>query len=148
MAMPGAPWRNWSDSRRRSENFNSRHQDLQENRPMDNSDLPGLFVECLLFDYKSLLTNPDRLGPFLSLCKLMAELEEEARHAAIALAMREVPIPGWTLVRKNGHAYVEAGSFLELLQHCPVNSLPALLSAVSNALGNARMILDSKIQVK
>jgi hypothetical protein len=103
---------------------------------MDSADLPALFAEFLLFDYKNLLTNPARLGPFLSLCKLIAELEEEARHAAIALAMREVPIPGWTLVRKNGNAYVEDAAVLVLLQRCPINSLTSLLPVISHALGN------------
>jgi hypothetical protein len=84
----------------------------------------------------SLLTSPSRLGSFLSLCKLMVELEEEARHAAIALAMREITIPGWTLVRREGNAYVEAGAVLELLQRCPINSLTALLPTISSALGS------------
>jgi hypothetical protein len=103
---------------------------------MDSSDLPSLFADCLLFDYKSLLTSPVRLGPFLSLCKLITELEEEARHAAVALALRETVIPGWTLVRREGNAYVEAGAVLGLLQRCPVNSLTALLPVVSSALGS------------
>jgi hypothetical protein len=102
---------------------------------MNNSDLPALFADCLLFDFKSVLTSPSRLGSFLSLCKLLTGLEEEARHAAVALALRETVIPGWTLVRKDGHGYVEPGAVLEL-QRCPINSLTALLPAVSSALGS------------
>jgi hypothetical protein len=103
---------------------------------MDSSDLPVLFGECIELDFENLLKSPARLGSFLSLHKLVTEMEEQVRHAAIALAMREIPIPGWTLVRKNGHAYVEAGTVLDLLQCCPIKRLTALLPAISSALGN------------
>jgi hypothetical protein len=40
------------------------------------------------------------------------------------------------LVRKEGNRFVDSAHVRELLLECPANQLPALLEAISKALGN------------
>ena len=70
--------------------------------------LPGLFAGCTKFDLDSLLKSPAQLGVFLSLAKIVKELEPEVRTAAINMALAGTEIPGYTLVRHEANGYVES----------------------------------------
>src|SRR5262245_52692350 len=68
-------------------------------------DFPQLFAGCCQFDLNSLLHNPFQLGAFLAVCRLIREIEPEAEHAAINLALRGTAIPGFELVRRQNPGY-------------------------------------------
>jgi len=59
----------------------------------DFSDLPAIFADCLKFDFDSLLKSRAQLGAFLTVCKIIKELEPEVRTAAVNLALSGTEIP-------------------------------------------------------
>jgi hypothetical protein len=98
--------------------------------------LPMLFAGCTSFNFEALLEDPDKLGAFLSLCRMIEELHKQAEDAAIALVLKKIEIPGFTLCRRDGNAYVEPETVLELVQGCTLAELARLLPAIVQALGS------------
>jgi hypothetical protein len=105
---------------------------------MDKSyaDLPSLLAACCRFDSSLLTKSPTALGAFLSLAKVIKNLEPEARTAAINLALKGTEIPGFILVRHETPGYVETGTLLELCLSCPLARIPALLTELVTVLGH------------
>ena len=102
----------------------------------DFSDLPAVFAGCLKFDFDGLLKSPAQLGAFLTVCKIVKELEPEVRTAAVNLALSGAEIPGFTLVRHETPGYVEAVSVSQLLGNCPINQWAELLTQIAKLIGN------------
>jgi hypothetical protein len=98
--------------------------------------LPLLFAGCLSFDFEALLEDPDKLGAFLSLCRMIEELRKPAEDAAIALALKKTEIPGFTVCRRDGNAYVEPETVLGLVQGCTLAELTKLLPVLVQMLGS------------
>jgi hypothetical protein len=96
----------------------------------------SLIAGLLRFDFEAILADPDRLGAFLDLCELIEELEPRAKEAAEKLGLSGVEVPGWEVVRREGNRFVENVHVRKLLSECSVHQLPALLEAVSKALGS------------
>jgi hypothetical protein len=102
------------------------------------TELPGLFGTCCQFDFSAVLGNPGLLGTFLTLAKLVRELEPQARTAAVNFALAGVEIPGFTLVRHETPGYVETETLSELFSSCQLSRIPALLSTIAKILGHIR----------
>jgi len=100
------------------------------------SDLPAIFAGCMKFDFNSLLKSPAQLGAFLAVCKIIKDLEPEARTAAVNLALSGTEIPGFTLVRHETPGYVEVAALNQLLSNCPISRLPELLAQIAKVIGN------------
>jgi hypothetical protein len=104
--------------------------------PFDPMNFMNAIGSLFQFDFEAILTDPARLGAFLTLVETIAELEPRAREAAISLAMAGKEIPGWSLVRKEGNKFVESHLVLRLLEECPTSRLSAVLEAVTKVIGN------------
>lgn len=102
----------------------------------DFDDLPAIFAGCLEFNFDRLLKSPAQLSAFLAACKIIKELESEARTAAINLALSGTEIPGFILVRHETPGYVEAATLKQLLGNCSVSQLPELLTQIAKLTGN------------
>lgn len=99
-------------------------------------DLPVLFAGCCQFDLEHLLESPAQLGAFLAVCKIIKDLEPEARTAAINFALKGEEIPGFTLVRHESAGYIENETLSDLFSGCPLARIPALLAAIVKMLGH------------
>jgi hypothetical protein len=97
---------------------------------------PNAISSLFHFDFEAIIADPARLGAFLELAEMIAELEPRAREAAITFGLERKEIPGWQVVRKEGNRFVEAAHVRELLQECPAKHLPAVLEVIAKALGN------------
>jgi hypothetical protein len=102
----------------------------------DYSDLPAVFAGCVNFNFDSLLKSPAQLGAFLAVCKIIKDIEPEARTAAVNLALSGRDIPGFTLVRHETPGYVEAATLIQLLGNCRISQLPELLTQIAKLIGN------------
>jgi len=80
--------------------------------------------------------DAEQLGALLTACWIMEELQKPAMEEAIRIALTNVNIRGWTLVRHGGNSYVESEVVLQLLQRCPISDLPIILPIIANAIGN------------
>ena len=100
------------------------------------SDLPRMLAACCQFDVDALLKSPSQLGAFLSMSRMISDIEPEAHTAAINFALRGIDIPGWILVRRRNPGYVETETLLELFSSCPNIRLTALLDAIAHFWGH------------
>src|SRR5262249_36256074 len=83
-----------------------------------------------------LLKSPAQLGAFLTVCKIVKELEPEVRTSAVNLALSGTEIPGFTLVRHETSGYVEAPTLNQLLGNCPISQLPEVLTQIARLIAN------------
>jgi hypothetical protein len=81
----------------------------------DFGDLPAIFTGGLKFDFDRLLKSPAQLGAFLTVCKIIKDIEFEAHTAAVNLVLSGRAIPDFTLVRHETPCYVEAATLNQLL---------------------------------
>jgi hypothetical protein len=102
----------------------------------DFTDLPAIFAGCLKFDFDSLLKSPAQLGAFLTVCKIIKELEPEVRTAAVNLALSGTEIPRFTLVRHESFGYGEAASVSQSLGNCPISQWSELSTQIAELIGN------------
>jgi hypothetical protein len=97
---------------------------------------PAAIGNLFRFDFEVILSDSTQLGIFLELAETIAELEPQAREAAIKLALAGQEIPGWSLVRREGNRFVDSVYVEELLLECSAKQLPALLKVVAKIVGN------------
>ena len=95
------------------------------------NDLPLMFATCCQFDRDTLLKSPSQLGAFLSVSRMISDIEPDAQTAAINFALRGTDIPGWIVVRRQNPGYVETQTLLELFLSCPSIRIRPLLHTLA-----------------
>jgi hypothetical protein len=102
-------------------------------------DWPNLIkdlIELVIPRNDDLLSSPAKLGSLLTICVELAEIEPVVREKATILAMQKQEIPGWSLVHRDGHGYVQAERIIELGLSCPLSHLQPLVTELASLLGN------------
>jgi hypothetical protein len=100
-------------------------------------------LELIIPRSDDILSSPVKLGSLLTICMQFAEIEPLIRERATTLALQKHNVPGWTIVHRDGHCYVESADLLKLALGCPVARLEGFLSALVKQLGN---ISEAKYQ--
>lgn len=100
------------------------------------SELLHKLVELVTPSAADILTSPAKIGLLLSICDDLEGLQKDVASAGIALAFKRQQIPGWTLVRREGSKYVEAGTIVSLLESLPVRDFVRVLPEVLNWSGS------------
>jgi hypothetical protein len=103
---------------------------------MDWPELLKRLIELILPRSDDILFSPAKLGALLTICAEFAELEPIVRERASTLALQKHEIPGWTLVHRDGHRYVETDTVIELALACPACCLALMVSELGRQLGH------------
>jgi hypothetical protein len=102
-------------------------------------DLPELIkrmIDLAMPRADDIMSSPAKLGELLTICAQFAEIEPIVRERAATLALEHHEIPGWTLVHRDGNAYVETEEIARLTAYCPLSYLPSLVSTMVQLLAN------------
>jgi hypothetical protein len=67
------------------------------------------------FDFPSLLANPERLGYFLTACRAVEPLQQQAQSRAKEYLLAKTAVPGWALVSRSPSKYVEPSALVHLV---------------------------------
>jgi hypothetical protein len=66
-------------------------------------------------DLNGLLANPQRLGLFLTACRAIEPLRQQAQDRAKQYLQQSVEVPGWSLVTRSPGKYVEPPAVVPLV---------------------------------
>lgn len=82
--------------------------------------------------FKVILTDPERLGDFLSRCKVFEKFQSAAENAAREMLADGKPVPGWRLGKPRASQYVDAEEFAAVAQDIPA---PVIIRHVGSISG-------------
>jgi hypothetical protein len=68
------------------------------------------------FDFQGLLANPERLGYFLTACRAIEPLQQQANDRAKQYLQQQVQVPGWSLVTRSPSKYVEPPAVVPVVE--------------------------------
>jgi hypothetical protein len=68
------------------------------------------------FDFQALLANPERLGYFLTACRSIDPLQQQAQDRAKEYLSAETPVPGWSLVTRSPGKFVESSAVIPVAE--------------------------------
>lgn len=101
------------------------------------------------FEFSAVLADPERLGQFLTACKLLrCDYEERAQERAKAVIGSGGRVPGWTIQRRKGRESLAPGVLEDIvhrqgwrvLVECGSVSIPKLRKQPGVALGPGQVI--------
>jgi hypothetical protein len=72
-------------------------------------------IEKPKFDFNGVLAHPQRLGLFLSACRAIEPLQQQANDRVKQYLMAKTEVPGWDLVSRPPGKYVEAPALQPLV---------------------------------
>jgi hypothetical protein len=72
-------------------------------------------VEKPKFDFIGLLANPQRLGFFLTACRAVEPLQQQAQDRVKQYLQQKIDVPGWGLVTRAPGKYVEPSAVVPLV---------------------------------
>ena len=67
------------------------------------------------FDFTSLLTDPSRLGAFLTACRAIEPYQQQAQDRAKQYILAKTEVPGWSLVTRAPGKYVDPAAVTPLV---------------------------------
>lgn len=81
--------------------------------------------------FQVILTDPERLGDFLSRCKVFEKFQTAAEDAAREMLADGKQVPGWRLGKPRSSQYVEAEEFAAAVQNIPPYVIIRHVGAIS-----------------
>jgi hypothetical protein len=72
-------------------------------------------VEKPKFDFSAVLANPQRLGLFLTACRALEPLQQQAQDRLKQYLLAKAVVPGWDLVTRSPRKYVDTDALLPLV---------------------------------
>jgi hypothetical protein len=88
---------------------------------INRADIALSLTEKPKFDFPSLLANPERLGYFLTACRAVEPLQQQAESRAKEYLLTKTAVPGWSLVSRSPGKYVEPTALIQLVDKVGVN---------------------------
>jgi hypothetical protein len=68
------------------------------------------------FDFQALLANPQRLGSFLTACRAIEPLQQQANDRAKQYLLAKTDVPGWSVVTRSPSKFVESPAVVPLVE--------------------------------
>jgi hypothetical protein len=82
---------------------------------INRADQALALIEKPKFDFDGVLANPQRLGPFLSACRALEPLQQQAQDRVKRYLLGKTDVPGWNLVTRAPGKYVEPATVVSLV---------------------------------